>query len=166
MLSNTIRRRFGTFKANRKPHEVLGIPSVGVVTLQLLNKKYSELIKIHHPDISKLPDATQRFQEIKQAYDILKATAIVDTDAANKDQSSWRQLDKEEIKKKFGLKTEEEYIYFKIFGQTYEEDPEAYFLIKNLEKKNEYIKEIEKYRSVVVDKDSFRPNQHPAYTTY
>ncbi len=36
-----------------------------------IRKAYRELVRKHHPDVSKAPDAAARFNEIQQAYDVL-----------------------------------------------------------------------------------------------
>jgi DnaJ-class molecular chaperone len=36
-----------------------------------IRKAYLQLARLYHPDVSKAPDARERFEEINQAYSIL-----------------------------------------------------------------------------------------------
>lgn len=61
----------------KSPYETLGLEAQGL-TLDQLNKRYLELIKKYHPDVSKDPDAQRKFIEVRKAYDQLKSTARSD----------------------------------------------------------------------------------------
>ena len=54
---------------NKSYYEILGVEKN--VTPAELKKAYRVLAKKYHPDISKEPDAEERFQEIAHAYDVL-----------------------------------------------------------------------------------------------
>lgn len=51
-------------------YEILGVPKD--VTSKELKNAYRRLSKSLHPDVSKLPDAAEQFQNAKDAFDILK----------------------------------------------------------------------------------------------
>ena len=61
----------------QSPYDILGLDPNGL-TLDKLTSKYKELVKKHHPDVSKEQDAKEKFIEIKQSYELLKATAQPD----------------------------------------------------------------------------------------
>ena len=50
-------------------YRVLGVQRDA--TLEIIKKSYKRLIRQYHPDINKAPDAVERFQEIKKAYEVL-----------------------------------------------------------------------------------------------
>lgn len=53
----------------KKHYETLGVPEdADVVTIK---KAYRRLARKYHPDVSKEPDAKERFQEVQAAYDTL-----------------------------------------------------------------------------------------------
>jgi curved DNA-binding protein CbpA len=55
----------------RDPHRVLGVPPNA--SAEQLHDAYRRLVKQHHPDHNGgTPEATQRFQEIQEAYDELR----------------------------------------------------------------------------------------------
>jgi molecular chaperone DnaJ len=55
----------------RDPHRVLGVPPSA--SPEQLHDAYRRLVKQHHPDHNGgTPEATQRFQEIQEAYDELR----------------------------------------------------------------------------------------------
>jgi curved DNA-binding protein len=58
-------------RVRRDPHRVLGVPSNA--SPEDLHDAYRRLVKEHHPDHNGgSPEATQRFQEIQEAYDELR----------------------------------------------------------------------------------------------
>lgn len=52
------------------PHEILGVSKSA--TDEEIKKEFKNLAKKYHPDICKLPDATDRFNEIQKAYNMIK----------------------------------------------------------------------------------------------
>lgn len=54
-------------------YEVLGVPPSA--TFADIKLAYRTLMKIHHPDVSKSPDATRRAQQIGQAWELLRNPA-------------------------------------------------------------------------------------------
>lgn len=52
------------------PHEVLGVSKTA--TDEEIKKEYKNLVRKYHPDICKLPDAPERFNDIKKAYNMIK----------------------------------------------------------------------------------------------
>ena len=70
----------------RDPYEVLGIPRDA--SSKDISRAYRALARQHHPDVSREPDAAERFKEIQAAYDVLK-----DPDKRQRfDQFGWRGL--------------------------------------------------------------------------
>lgn len=65
------------FNADTRPDEsptlyaALGVPAA--VTADELRSAYRRLARAWHPDVCKEPDATQQFQRIQHAYDVLRA---------------------------------------------------------------------------------------------
>ena len=54
----------------RDYYEVLGLKKGA--SKDEITKAYRSLAKKYHPDINKSPDAPQKFEEIQEAYDVLK----------------------------------------------------------------------------------------------
>lgn len=174
MLSSSFFRRVKTIElplmANRlarfaykNPYQVLGI-SRNNLTAESLNKRYIELIKTYHPDVSSLPNSTEKYKEIKEAYDQLKvqfahesASRASESSKKQGPKEDYSQEDKETTKKRMNLKTEEDYLYYIIFGKSYEEDPEAFFLTENLEKKREFLKKVAELRG-----ENLKPGYRPS----
>jgi curved DNA-binding protein CbpA len=68
----------------RDPHRVLGVPPNA--SPEQLHDAYRRLVKQHHPDHNGgSPEATQRFQEIQEAYDELRNRPA----AARPAQAAW-----------------------------------------------------------------------------
>ncbi|KAG1443190.1 hypothetical protein G6F56_010765 [Rhizopus delemar] len=53
----------------KSPYEVLGVGRYS--SQKEIRMRYLELCKQYHPDVCKIKDATQRFTDIKYAYEIL-----------------------------------------------------------------------------------------------
>lgn len=58
-----------TLRAEKNPYKVLGLDKNA--SKDDVKKKYKELAKKYHPDISKEPDAKEKFAEITNAYEVL-----------------------------------------------------------------------------------------------
>ncbi|CAH8486464.1 unnamed protein product [Dicrocoelium dendriticum] len=59
-----------TFAATKRDYyEVLNVPKSA--SSQEIRKAYKKLTLLWHPDKNKSPDAPQKFQEIREAYDVL-----------------------------------------------------------------------------------------------
>jgi preprotein translocase subunit Sec63 len=59
---------------DKSPYEILGVGRYS--TQKEIRKRYLELCKIYHPDVSKLKDTTARFKDIKYAYEVLTHKTI------------------------------------------------------------------------------------------
>ena len=66
-----IRRQFSNFNARKSGcyYKVLGLEPC--VTVEEIRRKFFEMAKVHHPDISTDPRSNQIFQELSEAYGIL-----------------------------------------------------------------------------------------------
>jgi curved DNA-binding protein len=53
----------------RDPYEVLGVPRNA--TQEEIRTAYRKLARAHHPDVSREPDAEERFKQIAEANDVL-----------------------------------------------------------------------------------------------
>lgn len=148
-------RQFGGNSA-KTPFEVLSLDPKTYLTLKALNKRYAELVKIYHPDVNPDPKATEKFQEIQQAYSSLKPLAILEADQQQKagEAEGWS----DEKVTGSGIFRDEEALYLTIFGKTYQEDPEFFFLKENTERRNLFISKVEEIRNIKLDRNTFRPN--------
>jgi len=65
-----IRRQFSNFNARKSGcyYKVLGLEPG--VTVEEIRRKFFEMAKVHHPDISTDPRSNQIFQELSEAYGI------------------------------------------------------------------------------------------------
>lgn len=167
-----IRRLFGKQdKANYlKALAIMKLPVDRPVTVEEVKKQFSSMSKIMHPDVCTKPNAVEEYAEVQMAYRLLlsklKSDGGDDEDGFfkyrpdPKQEPSKEEMQKDFIMAKMGLKSEEEYLYYIIFGKTYEEDPEAFFLAENAQKRKSYIEQIEKIRKQKVDINHFRPSDH------
>lgn len=175
MITRYLRRAFGTKHSDsiRRALEVMQLPLDKPATKEVVKKQFANLSKTLHPDVCKAPGATKTYAEVQAAYKLL-VSRLKETEADTKDpqssnvnytssaeDSSDQELrQRQYIKSKMNLKSEEEYIYFIIFGKTYEEDPEAFFLRENAKKRRVYIENVEKIREQKIDAQKFVPNEH------
>jgi hypothetical protein len=143
------------------------------VTLEDVKRQFAHLSKTMHPDICRDAGSVEAYAEVQTAYKTL-VNRLKDSGPLDKDEyasqfrytpdprreSDQEYRQKQYIKTKMNLKSEEEYLYYIIFGKTYEEDPEAYYLRENAQKRRIYVQNIEKMRDQKVDAESFIPNEH------
>ncbi len=55
--------------AGRDYYDILGVPRNA--TDEQIKKAYRELVRKYHPDVSKDPNATEKFKEVQEAYQVL-----------------------------------------------------------------------------------------------
>lgn len=55
--------------SKRDYYEVLGVSKDA--TKEEIKKAYRKLARKYHPDVSKEPDAAEKFKEVKEAYEVL-----------------------------------------------------------------------------------------------
>jgi len=152
-----IYRSFGENGFTSTPFEVMGLNPSEPLTLKTLNKRYAVLIKKYHPDVNPDPQAAKHFQRIKDAYSQLKIMAKGEErphgqthpgeESQEEHEDIWRSNAAEEQK-----------LYFTIFGKTYDEDPEFFYLNENAEKRKAYISKLEKMRKEKINREQFRPD--------
>jgi preprotein translocase subunit Sec63 len=58
----------------KSPYEILGVERYS--TQKQIKRRYIELCKVYHPDVSKIKDTTKHFTDIKYAYEILTHKTI------------------------------------------------------------------------------------------
>lgn len=141
-------------------YEVLGIASSA--SKDQIKKAYKELSKKYHPDVSKDPNAAERFKKINQAYSVLKdQDARSNYDSQNnhgyeKAYTSTQQYSakKPEAETKSSAqraadkgerpqgKSVEEQLYETIFGKTFREDPMFYYKEGNENLRKQYDEEL------------------------
>ena len=125
-------------------------------SLDDVKKQFVHLSKTMHPDVCSSPHATEDYAEVQDAYKIL-ADMLKDSRKHQNDYAAkvWHTTDpkkdggqedmqKEFIKEKMDLRTEEEYLYYMIFGKKYLSDPEAYFQPENTHKRHIYEENVHK----------------------
>lgn len=166
------------FSATSNDYKVLGINKRGI-TIQKLNSRFVELSKIYHPDISSKEDSLEKFIEIRTAFENirneLKQKAKDKSHRFNKtkskyernnennfDQSSGFQSFKNQsnLRKRriYDFKTEEEFIYYQIFGIPFDTDPLQFFLKSNKDKREIFRERItklhqEEYKTGMTDEE-------------
>jgi len=141
-------------------YQVLNLPKKGL-TIEMLNTRFVELSKTYHPDIS--PESGDKFMEIRTSYEALKEELkakgpTTGAGATGKPKSYYQQHKPAEDnfqkdKKIFDFKTEEEYIYYTIFGSSYEEDPLRFFLKENAAKRDAFREKVSKLRREDIRKE-------------
>ena len=149
-------RGFGN--SAKTPFEILSLDPKHNLTLKILNKRYAELVKIYHPDVNPDPKASEKFQEIQHAYTSLKPLAIMEADPQAGAAMGGPQFGQSDQMPGQNVFRDEEALYLTIFGKTYEEDPEFFFLKENTEKRDLYISKVEQIRNRKLDRNTFRPN--------
>lgn len=174
MQCRALRRLFSRNDKNYlKSLALLKLPIDRPVTVEEVKKQFAALSKVMHPDVCNKPNAVEQYAEVQMAYRLLLNELKTEgSHAHDSGDSGFRyrpdpsgpttkeDTQKDFIMSKMNLRTEEEYIYFIIFGKTYEEDPEAFFLTENAQKRRTYIEQIERIRKQKVDPKNFTPSDH------
>ena len=150
---------------------VMRLPIDRPITIEEVKRQFAALSKVMHPDICSMPTAVEDYAEVQMAYRLLLSRLKTDGDGNEEEagsryrpdpneSTSSEHMQKDFVMSKMNLKSEEEYLYFLIFGKTYEDDPEAFFLAENAQKRKNYIESIQKLRKEKVDPKQFRPSDH------
>lgn len=169
-LTNRISR---TFIKIVDHYRILGLEKKRrTLTHEELSKRFRDLAMKYHPDINDSPDAVDKFMRIKDSYETIKK----DLDEADKNRakspsssspgdfkgkgghnpyksSSFNDF-KKQTKKRADLtnyKTEEEYIFYLIFGYIHQNDPERFFLKENAEKRKTFRERVMELRDTKED---------------
>lgn len=158
-------RTFGTNKNSNADHfKILGLSKYrNSLTNEVLSKRFKELSLKYHPDLNPGKDTNEQYMEIKDSYESLKDfltnreknkaefkdTNFEDSTETSKE-SNFRYYQRQasnfqntrNASSNWDFKTEEEYIFYLIFGYNWDEDVDRFMLTQNAAKRQMFIEKV------------------------
>lgn len=189
---SSISRNFGRSKDAFVDHyKVLGLSQKrNSLTVKELSNKFKELSLKFHPDLNPGKDTNEQYMQIKDSYEALREKLTrkekrgeSDSDSQSKQEnvrpskdSNFRKYQRQAYNNRhsqenWDFKTEEEFIFYLVFGYNWDENMDKYLLKSNMEKRrvfkekvinlrrNKYVQECEQNKvEVEEEKQSFGEN--------
>lgn len=149
-------------------YKILGLENKKLtLTEEELSKRYRELTRIYHPDVNKETSSVEKFMQIKESYEKLREDLKQkkNFNFSQKSEKSENSENYSQNTQNFGFKdfksqahnnnkdstitfkTQEEYIFYLIFGYIHETDPDKFFLKENKEKRKKFREQVFELRN-------------------